>query len=113
MVRGIVMNVMNVEKGLTYSLEKKRCRGFSPCIRIGTGARLKPACSKEHLGSTPSWGIVMKKNREIWDTNRTMARKPSKSRFYCFGCDGYLVAPGQKCPRCGRRPEQKRDKKSC
>lgn len=111
MVHGIVGNVVRVEMHSVYFSEKKRCRGFSPCIRIGTGARLKPACSKEHLGSTPSWGIMMKKNREVWDTNRTMARKPSKSRFYCFGCDSYLVSPGQKCSKCGSRPEQKRDKK--
>jgi hypothetical protein len=43
----------------------------------------------------------MKKQRKEWETNRDLAKRPKKVKFWCWGCDGYLVGPGEKCPRCG------------
>ncbi len=56
--------------------------------------------------------VIMNKERKIWDTNRTVSRRAKRTKYWCWGCDRCLVAPGQKCPECGHRPEQKRDKKN-
>lgn len=53
----------------------------------------------------------MKKERYEWDTNRSCAKKPRKGQFWCGNCDEYLVNPGQKCPRCGKRNLPRIDKK--
>ena len=67
-------------------------------------------CKVRVVGSILTLSI-MKKERKDWDTNRSMARRPKRTRYWCFGCDRFLVAPGQKCPVCGCRPIQKRLKK--
>lgn len=51
----------------------------------------------------------MHKAREIWDTNRTMRRKPRGSGW-CFGCDMCKVPDGAKCPVCGRKQHKGKDK---
>jgi len=53
----------------------------------------------------------MEKKRELWDTNRTVARKARSAKFWCEHCDHYLVGSGQKCPRCKKKQCQKVDKK--
>ena len=53
----------------------------------------------------------MHKDRKIWDTNRSMVRKPRLGYSFCMGCDRALVGDGQKCPVCGYRNEPKRNKK--
>lgn len=42
--------------------------------------------------------------------NRDKYTKPKLGRFWCWGCDRYLLAIGQKCPVCGTRDKTKRRK---
>lgn len=53
----------------------------------------------------------MKKRKKNWETNRDTARKPRIGKFWCDRCDGYLVGPGTKCPRCGKKQLPKRNRK--
>jgi len=53
----------------------------------------------------------MIKNRQEWDTNRSMARKPSRKGSWCDICDMAKVFDGQKCPFCGNRIKPSRNKK--
>jgi len=53
----------------------------------------------------------MHKHREVYDTNRSMKRKPRKHSGWCSGCDGCMVFDGQKCPVCGNRQVPSRNKK--
>lgn len=51
------------------------------------------------------------KKRHIYDTNRTMKRRPKRGQGWCGGCDAAIVGDGQKCPVCGNRCKPYRDKK--
>ena len=51
------------------------------------------------------------KKRKIYDTNRTMARRPKRGQGWCYGCDMAIVGDGQKCPVRGNRNVPKRNKK--
>lgn len=53
----------------------------------------------------------MHKKREVYDTNRSMKRKPRKHSGWCGGCDACMVYDGQKCPVCGNRQVPSRNKK--
>jgi len=53
----------------------------------------------------------MYKKREIYDTNRSMKRKPKRGHGWCMGCDMAMVGDGEKCPVCGSRSVPKRNKK--
>lgn len=53
----------------------------------------------------------MRKRRQQYDTNRSMARKARLGKAWCFGCDAYMVGDGEKCPVCGF-VWRKRDKKN-
>jgi len=53
----------------------------------------------------------MRKNRENYDTNRTMKRKPKVRGFWCMSCDACFIHAGQKCPVCGHRDKPGRNKK--
>jgi len=53
----------------------------------------------------------MKKNREQYDTNRSMKRKPKRNKGWCDFCDSAIVEGGQKCHACGHRQISKRNKK--
>jgi len=53
----------------------------------------------------------MHKNREKYDTNRSMKRKPKRNRGWCDFCDLIIVEGGQRCPVCGNREISKRNKK--
>jgi len=53
----------------------------------------------------------MHKERKKYDTNRTMKRKPKRNSGWCDCCDAAIVGGGQKCPACGIRQIQKRNKK--
>jgi len=53
----------------------------------------------------------MHKKREVYDTNRSMKRKPRGHSGWCYGCDRCMVFDGQKCPVCGRRQVPSRNKK--
>jgi len=35
--------------------------------------------------------------------NRINKLKPTTGKFWCNGCDGYLVGESEKCPYCGTR----------
>ncbi len=45
----------------------------------------------------------MKKQREIWDTNRTVSQKANNQGFWCKACDMCFIHTGQRCPECGVR----------
>jgi len=52
--------------------------------------------------------------REEWEDNREVKRRPKQGKFYCLGCDGYIVHPGETCLRCGwkdRTAKGRRNKK--
>ncbi len=49
--------------------------------------------------------------RTIWDTNRTVARRPKKVGGWCDCCDAAKVYDGQKCPACGNRTKPSRNKR--
>jgi len=52
----------------------------------------------------------MKKTRNEWDSNRMMAAKSSNRGYWCR-CDEYFIAPGQRCPACGKRNKKKQKPK--
>ena len=49
----------------------------------------------------------MKKNREIWDTNRSESQKTNNRGHWC-SCDMCFVHSGQRCPVCGVRNNPKK-----
>jgi hypothetical protein len=49
--------------------------------------------------------------RKNWESNRDIAKKSKKVKFWCWGCDGCLVSPGIKCPVCHTRIYPRRFKK--
>ena len=53
----------------------------------------------------------MHKHREVYDTNRSMKRKPRLHSGWCRGCDMARVQDGKKCPVCGNRQPPERNKK--
>ncbi len=54
----------------------------------------------------------MRKQREEWDTNRSVTQKSRKTgKHWCMGCDACEVYPGEKCPVCGSRSIPRRNKK--
>jgi hypothetical protein len=53
----------------------------------------------------------MHKKREVYDTNRSMKRKPRKHSGWCMSCDMMMVYDGQKCHVCGYRQVPNRNKK--
>lgn len=53
----------------------------------------------------------MHKKREVYDTNRSMKRKPRKHSGWCWGCDMARVSDGERCHVCGNRQMPKRNKK--
>ena len=53
----------------------------------------------------------MHKNRKVYDTNRSMKRKPRKHSGWCGSCDMARVSDGQRCPACGNRQSPSRNKK--
>lgn len=53
----------------------------------------------------------MHKNRKVYDTNRSMKRKPRRGNGWCRGCDMAVVRDGQRCPVCGNRQVPNRNKK--
>jgi len=54
---------------------------------------------------------MIRKHRNIYDTNRTVKRRSRLSKGWCRGCDLAMVEDGQKCPVCGKKILPKRDKK--
>ena len=53
----------------------------------------------------------MKKNdRQNWETNLHMKRRARLGKYWCLGCDMYLVSSGEKCKEC-RLSEKSLDKK--
>ncbi len=44
--------------------------------------------------------------------NRNKSKSNRKGKFWCWGCDAYLIHPGQKCPKCGKKDTFKNIKKS-
>jgi len=40
--------------------------------------------------------------------NRRKALANRRGKFWCDHCDGCIVHPGQKCPRCGNRQAKRR-----
>ena len=44
-----------------------------------------------------------------WESNRDKKRKPKKGFHYC-PCDRAQIGDGQKCPLCGRRDPNKRER---
>ena len=43
--------------------------------------------------------------------NRYNSLKNKKGKFWCDFCDAYLVYPGQKCPKCGKKQLKRKLKK--
>jgi len=43
--------------------------------------------------------------------NRDKKTKPARRRYWCNGCDAYMVWVGGKCPRCGYKEKTKHRKK--
>lgn len=52
----------------------------------------------------------MRKFRDIGDTNRTTSRRARSTAFWCDRCDAAFIG-NQKCPNCGAKPQQYRNKK--
>jgi rRNA maturation endonuclease Nob1 len=45
-------------------------------------------------------------------TNREVTREPRHSgRYWCWGCDAAKVVSGERCPKCGKKTVEKREKK--
>ena len=42
--------------------------------------------------------------------NRIEKLRPKLGRFWCGGCDAYLLSKGEKCPICGNRESKRRKK---
>lgn len=38
---------------------------------------------------------------KIGKPNRIKRTKPKKGKYWCLGCDRYLISQGKKCPVCG------------
>ena len=67
--------------------------------------------SGEVVGSTPT-ASSMKKTRNIWDSNRTMASKSSaKGGHWCMSCDEHFIREGQRCPTCKNQDKRKHKNK--
>ncbi len=49
--------------------------------------------------------------RQIFDTNRTIARRPKRTGGWCASCDRAIVFSGQRCPACGVRIKPNRNKR--
>jgi len=45
------------------------------------------------------------------DRTRNKVRQAKKGKYWCWGCDQYMIWEGQKCPNCGKREMRSRDKK--
>jgi rubrerythrin len=56
-----------------------------------------------HLGDIPDTEYELKVNR----IHKTL---PKKGKYWCYGCDAYLIRKGQKCPICGVRDKSKHQK---
>ena len=54
---------------------------------------------------------MARKEHKIYDTNRSVKRRPRRSQGWCRGCDAAIVGDGQKCPVCGSRIKPIRNKK--
>jgi len=46
--------------------------------------------------------MAYKKNRQVWETNRDVARRARKTKFYCW-CDMNIVEHGKRCYVCHRK----------
>lgn len=46
--------------------------------------------------------------REIWESNRDVAKRPKLGTAYCHGCDACLVPDGAKCENCGTPHNRKK-----
>jgi hypothetical protein len=44
--------------------------------------------------------------------NRIKSRTASRTRYWCMNCDAQLIAPGEKCPNCGKRSDKNKTKKN-
>lgn len=51
------------------------------------------------------------RQREQWETNRSIKRKPKYGKFWCHNCDEQIVMEGQKCPNCKIKPKRQKYKK--
>ena len=43
-------------------------------------------------------------------TNREKVLSPRTKKFWCYGCDRFLIKGGQKCPNCNKRYGRRRFK---
>lgn len=46
----------------------------------------------------------------ISKNNRISKTTPKSGKYWCFGCDRFMVGKGQKCQVCGKRDKSKRQK---
>lgn len=52
----------------------------------------------------------MRSARLVKKANRARARAPKRTQGWC-ACDMAIVAPGKKCPACGRKEKPQREKR--
>lgn len=91
-----------------YEVLCARCKHRETCRGIGGPVWTD---SKKCDEFQRDWNMILRNEKKLWETNRERKLKPKTGKFWCWGCDAYLVGEWEKCPNCGKRNGQRRNKK--